>query len=301
MTNSNLITTTDLTVIDEEPRIKDIVLGEALGLKKSRDIRPVIEANMPELQSFGSMPLVTAMITAGKGAKRTVQEYFLNEPQALLLCMFSRTERAAQVRRELISVYLAHRTRGMVKVKEHYRKVYPALASSISEIPAYCRKAIQGFIEECAEMNEYAMISCADAYQAFKEWFKENNQNTPLSISANAFGRILYGMGIEKGHDTGGNKAYVGISIKKPYVLHQISDKTLIGRRQTNYTDAGIYILQTEEGIRDVYRCTRPINSKAIKMCSYINEEIVKHWWEASEKDFKKHVIARVDARIERM
>ena len=36
--------------------------------------------------------------------------------------MFSRTARAAQVRKELIEVYMAYRTRGLAKVREHYRR-----------------------------------------------------------------------------------------------------------------------------------------------------------------------------------
>ena len=37
--------------------------------------------------------------------------------------MFSRTEKAAAVRKELIDVYMAYRTKGLTRVKEHYRQV----------------------------------------------------------------------------------------------------------------------------------------------------------------------------------
>lgn len=129
MTNTNLIqnndshlTVNDLQVIEDEPRIKDVVLGERLGLRKAVSIRQVIDANIQEIQGFGSCPL--QMETEKVGCVvRSVKTYYLNEAQALLLCMFSRTAKAAQVRKELIDVYMAYRTRGLTKVREHYRQV----------------------------------------------------------------------------------------------------------------------------------------------------------------------------------
>lgn len=164
MTNTNLIsqndshlTVNDLQVIDDEPRIKDIVLGERLGFERPRKVREIIERNIKELQAFeraphggathdrrahlqsanekaGSCPLqmdtekvctLSFVTTTEKVGcvMRPVKTYYLNEAQALLLCMFSRTAKAAQVRKELIDVYMAYRTRGLAKVREHYRQV----------------------------------------------------------------------------------------------------------------------------------------------------------------------------------
>ncbi len=115
------LTINDLQVIENEPRIKDVVLGVVLGLHRAVAIKQVIEANIQELQGFGPCPL--QMETEKVGCvTRQVKTYYLNEPQALLLCMFSRTARAAQVRKELIEVYMAYRTRGLAKVREHYRR-----------------------------------------------------------------------------------------------------------------------------------------------------------------------------------
>ncbi len=130
MTNTNLIKTqsnshltiNDLQVIEDEPRIKDIVLGERLGLERPRKIRETIQSNLSEILSFGSAPLQRANEKVGC-MMRPMSAYYLNEAQALLLCMFSRTAKAAQVRKELIDVYMAYRTRGLAKVREHYRQV----------------------------------------------------------------------------------------------------------------------------------------------------------------------------------
>lgn len=122
MSKEVCLTVDNIEVIDNEPRIKDVVLGECLGLKKARDVRVVIKSNMAELLAYGCAPLVTAHEKIGFVTRQT-EAYYLNEPQALLICMFSRTEKAAAVRKELIDVYMAYRTKGLTRVKEHYRQV----------------------------------------------------------------------------------------------------------------------------------------------------------------------------------
>lgn len=137
MTNTNLIsqndshlTINDLQVIEDEPRIKDIVLGERLGLKNTRDFKNVIDRNIQELKEYGALSSQTTTERVGC-VNRKITSYYLNEAQALLLCMFSRTAKAAQVRKELIDVYMAYRTRGLAKVREHYRQVSAPSKSQI--------------------------------------------------------------------------------------------------------------------------------------------------------------------------
>lgn len=131
MTSTNLIsqndshlTINDLQVIEDEPRIKDIILGERLGLKNIRDFKNVIDRNIQELKEYGALSSQTTTEKVGC-VNRKITSYYLNEAQALLLCMFSRTAKAAQVRKELIDVYMAYRTRGLAKVREHYRQIAP--------------------------------------------------------------------------------------------------------------------------------------------------------------------------------
>ena len=75
---TNLIT---ITEIEQEPRIQDIVLGRALGLKRSRSIRQVIDQNMSELLTYGRTPLVMADEKIGCTTRKT-ESYYLNEPRA---------------------------------------------------------------------------------------------------------------------------------------------------------------------------------------------------------------------------
>ena len=139
----------NIEIIDDEPRIKDVILGKRLGLRKSRDIRAVIKSNMAELLSYGCAPLVTANEKIGF-LNRPMEAYYLNEPQALLLCMFSRTNKAAEVRKELIDVYMAYRTRGLTKVKEHYRQMNKneKLLSTQDDSKHICKKAIEKVLKE---------------------------------------------------------------------------------------------------------------------------------------------------------
>ncbi|MBC05681.1 hypothetical protein [Thalassospira sp.] len=104
-TNSRTLSAADLDSTDtKEPRIQDERLGERLGLSRPRDIRKLIDRNRAELEGFG--PLAPRW---RKSRGQDFEEYWLNEAQALLVCTFARTDRAAEVRRELIMVFLAWR------------------------------------------------------------------------------------------------------------------------------------------------------------------------------------------------
>lgn len=104
------ITERDLTILDEEPRVQDLRLAEALGFSQPRDIRKLIDRNKGELELYGLLARHGgAPIRSGKGRLMESLEYWLNEAQALLVCMFSRTDQAARVRRELVEVFMAWR------------------------------------------------------------------------------------------------------------------------------------------------------------------------------------------------
>lgn len=59
---------------------------------------------MTELLSHG--PLCTRTVQTGG---RPAAAYYLNEEQALLVCMFSRTDKAASVRKLVIDTFMAVR------------------------------------------------------------------------------------------------------------------------------------------------------------------------------------------------
>lgn len=88
-----------------KPRVLDTDLAAALGLLNPRKIRTdIIEANRAELEGFG--PLWSERLQTGG---RPGKAFYLNEEQALLVAMFSRTERAKEVRAALVRVFAAWR------------------------------------------------------------------------------------------------------------------------------------------------------------------------------------------------
>lgn len=106
------LTLADLdTTITHEPRVRDLDLAERLGLTDPHSIRRTIDANRQELEGYGG---ISDRRSENTGRGRPSTEYWLNEPQALLVCMFSRTERAAEVRRALIEVFTAWRRQQLV-------------------------------------------------------------------------------------------------------------------------------------------------------------------------------------------
>ncbi|WGD31688.1 phage antirepressor KilAC domain-containing protein [Ancylobacter sp. WKF20] len=96
--------------IDNEPRVLDTDLAEKLGMARPRDIRKdLIAPHRAELETFGVLRAVSAKSADPLGRGRPSIAYYLNEEQALLVCLLSRTERAKQVRAEVIRVFTAWR------------------------------------------------------------------------------------------------------------------------------------------------------------------------------------------------
>jgi molybdopterin synthase catalytic subunit len=105
-TSASPISLSDLETADDEPRVKDVRIAERLGMTQPLNIRQTIEANRGELERYGAI-FTHRVKNTGRG--RSATEYYLNEPQTLLLCMLSRTDRAADVRQEVIEVFMAYR------------------------------------------------------------------------------------------------------------------------------------------------------------------------------------------------
>lgn len=104
-TNLPALSVADLnTTINHEPRVNDALVARQLGFARLRAVRQIIERNRPELEAYGSLAT-----RRGESRGQAFDEYFLNEGQALVICALSRTERAAEVRRALIEVFMAWR------------------------------------------------------------------------------------------------------------------------------------------------------------------------------------------------
>ncbi|MFD2677658.1 phage antirepressor KilAC domain-containing protein [Camelimonas lactis] len=105
--NSNAIIT--LHEIDGQPLVHDENLARELGYSEPRMIRKLILRNVAELQGYGVLCRRVTKSSDPLGRGRPRNEFYLNEEQALLLCMFSEAEKAVAIRREIIAVYQAWR------------------------------------------------------------------------------------------------------------------------------------------------------------------------------------------------
>nr|WP_303705419.1 hypothetical protein [Brevundimonas naejangsanensis] len=113
-----------LREVDGEPRVRDLDLAEKLGFKRPRVIRELIERNMGEIENFGAVRHGVNKIRSGRGRVTEVEEFYLNEEQALLVSVLSNAPNAAAVRAMLIRVFVAYR-RGELEAKAP--KANPAL------------------------------------------------------------------------------------------------------------------------------------------------------------------------------
>jgi len=95
----------------DEPRIRDLRVAERLGMSNPHSVRTLIAANLNEMRLHGEVSQ-RRRETSAKGG-RPGKEYWLNEGQVLVICMLSRTPQAAQVRKEVIEVFMAYR-RGLL-------------------------------------------------------------------------------------------------------------------------------------------------------------------------------------------
>lgn len=102
---TQVLTINNLVQTNYGPCLPDLVLAERLGFKRPRVIRELIERNKDELQAYNPIA-----VRCGDYKGHRFNEYFLTEYQALLLCMFARTEKAAEVRAAIIKVFMAWRT-----------------------------------------------------------------------------------------------------------------------------------------------------------------------------------------------
>lgn len=96
-----------VTVLHDEPRVRDLDLAERLGFDRPRKIRELILRHKDEIDGFGVCPTVGR--TSGPKGGRPTTEYYLNEEQALLIATVSNAPAASVVRRALITTFVALR------------------------------------------------------------------------------------------------------------------------------------------------------------------------------------------------
>lgn len=116
--------------IDGEPRIQDLVLAKSLGFSRPRNVRDIIRSNRRELEGYSGLRAIKDSPTTGAGRPATT--YWLNEPQAILICMFSRTDKAEDARRQIIDVFMEWRRGKTIPVRAHDRRTSTKIEKAIS-------------------------------------------------------------------------------------------------------------------------------------------------------------------------
>ncbi len=110
------------TTIDNTPRIKDYLLGEKLGFSRPTKIREIIKRNIEELRWFGICARYAGTSSIANGTQREVSEYWLNESQAIYVCMRSRAKNSTEIRKEILKVFeelRTHNNQGLSGEKMH--------------------------------------------------------------------------------------------------------------------------------------------------------------------------------------
>jgi hypothetical protein len=151
-----------------EPRLPDLVLARRLGFEKPHNIRKLIERNMAELESYGPLPAEpTNILRDGEKSRRhrgrPGTAYLLSEAQCLVACALSRTPAAAQVRREIVHVFMAWRAGAtpeamIMRHLANHAEVLPAgdVAFLIAPVTAVILDALSAFESDASDMEDGA-------------------------------------------------------------------------------------------------------------------------------------------------
>lgn len=125
----NILSISDLNLsFGPEPRVAHINLADALGYVQHLKLRHLVERNSAEFERYGSLSSTVDGSTGGRPA----QVIWLNEGQAILAAVKSNTPRAAEVRHQVITVFMAWRqSQAMVPVKAHERRPSTRLEDAI--------------------------------------------------------------------------------------------------------------------------------------------------------------------------
>ena len=113
--------------IEGEPLVLDTDLAERLGFERNYAIRQLIDRNRDELKAYGPLPT-----RHGQSRGQQFTAYYLNEEQALLICMLSRTPTAKAIRREVIKVYQAWRKGHLRPVEKPQEPTTPSIPTDFA-------------------------------------------------------------------------------------------------------------------------------------------------------------------------
>ncbi|MGP9814417.1 hypothetical protein ACTZWT_23135 [Rhodopseudomonas sp. NSM] len=195
----------DLKVIDGGLRLADIRLADALG-KKPVNLRRLIDRNRAELAGYGGI------IGSPASGKRPIDaEYWLNEEQALLICVLARCERSPAVRRDLIELF----TRQRVTLLRECRLIFGTQAAAklwrqfglpaVDDEPATkpAQRAKRAYVDQVGRFlaastlrRPGAQVQSSVLYAAYKSW--SSSTGAELVLSQKMFSLIVSDLGFAK-------------------------------------------------------------------------------------------------------
>ncbi len=108
----------NLQNVDGEMRIYDLELAERLEFAELRAIRKIIKRNETKLLSFGTRSTLSRVTVTGQ----PFVEYYLNQKQAIFICMKSETDKAFDVQADIVRVY-DQIVNGTYRPKSHIQDV----------------------------------------------------------------------------------------------------------------------------------------------------------------------------------
>lgn len=130
----------ELALLDgeQERRIGAHQQGKRLGYEEPRAFKKLVTRHREELLRYGSLPSRDTMsrgLFRGKTqVEQIVQEPMLNEAQALLMCMFADTDAAADIREEVIRVYLVVKNGATDELKRRIERQDDMLARLFARV-----------------------------------------------------------------------------------------------------------------------------------------------------------------------
>lgn len=158
-----------LVEIGGEPRVRDIEIGERLGMVRPTNIRQVIEANRAEIEGFGMLHAAHATSPMPNGGSKKVLEFHLNEEQALCVSTLSNAPRAPEVRAMLIRTFTAFRRGLLVSANEPFRAINAAaIVAAVKEaalvafremIPAIVPEILNAIVPKLTEQVIEARVA----------------------------------------------------------------------------------------------------------------------------------------------
>jgi len=166
------LTLSDLSLMANEPRVTHVRLSEVLDYAEDRIVRHLIRRHGDELLQHGVLHQLDAKPSERGG--RPAKVFLLNEAQALLVCMFARTAKAAEIRRQVIEVFLTWRRGELAQASAAPDPTVTILRRLEERLSAMERTGRQ-----LSELMIAPVESALSLTHAAELWFDQTHQRRP--------------------------------------------------------------------------------------------------------------------------